>query len=127
LSASQQPIMESMVDELGAAGFDMAYLGNNTWSINGMPAVIDKLNPVETITSLVDYVAETNQQATDTIKSRIALGMARASAVKPGQSLTVAEMDALMLDLLCLPAPGFTPDGLPVLTIVDMDTIAGML
>lgn len=127
LTPTQQPIMESISREMSEAGFDLAYLGDCTWSINGVPAVADHLNPVETVTGIVESVADTGETVTKAIYERMALSLAHAAAVKPGQPLSLADMDALVLDLLCLPSPGYTPDGHPTFTVITLDALSKLI
>lgn len=127
LTPSQQPIMEGITEEMTSAGFDMSYLGDNTWSINGVPAVADHLNPVETVTNIVESVTDTGQAAAQSIHERMAMALARSAAIKPGQTLSLADMDALVLDLLCLPSPGYTPDGHPTFTVITMEALAKLI
>lgn len=55
---------------------------------------------------------------------RIALSMAKAAAIKPGQQLTSAEMDHILSDLFKLATPNYTPDGKLVLSTITTDDIA---
>ena len=119
--------MESISAEMSDAGFDLSYLGDCTWSINGVPAVADHLNPVETVTGVIESVVDTGDTVARAIHERMATALARAAAIKPGQLLSLADMDALVLDLLCLPSPGYTPDGHPTFTIITMDALAKLI
>lgn len=124
LTASQTVVMESIVDEVNSLGFDIAYLGNNSWSINGVPSVVSEINPRELLMSMVENVTEGSGDLADDMRHRIALSMARGAAVKSGQSLTTAEMEHLMSDLFKLSTPNYTPDGKIVLNMILFDDIA---
>ncbi|MDE6490864.1 MAG: DNA mismatch repair endonuclease MutL, partial [Muribaculaceae bacterium] len=121
LAPSMQPVMEEISTDLCAMGFDVAYLGDTSWSINGVPSVIDSLNPVEIVTGLVETVADTGQKPGEDLYRNVAMTMARGAAVKYGQALSALEMDRLLIDLFSLSAPGYTPDGNPTFAVVTLD------
>ena len=123
LSPSQSSVMESISDELVSLGFDVAFLGGTSWSVNGLPSVLDSVNPHEILLSMVDCVTETGEELGESLRNRIALSMARAAAIKPGAQLTDAEMEHLLSDLFKLSAPGYTPDGKTVMSIIAFDDI----
>ncbi len=126
LSPAQHSIMESITGELSRVGFDLAYLGDTSWSINGVPSVIDSLNPTETIERMIDNVTETGADITAELHERLALSMARSAAVKSGQPLSPGEMDQILSDLTRLPDPTLTPDGLTVMKVIGLDEIGRM-
>lgn len=85
LAPSMQPIMEEISSDLCSIGFDVAYLGDTSWSINGVPAVIDSLNPVEIVTGLVETVAETGQTPGNELYGKVALTMHAARRSNTGR------------------------------------------
>lgn len=123
LSPSQSSVMESISDELASLGFDVAFLGGTSWSVNGLPSVLDSVNPHELLLSMVDCVTETGEELGESLRNRIALSMARAAAIKPGAPLTDAEMEHLLSDLFKLSTPGYTPDGKTVMSVIAFDDI----
>ena len=78
----------------------------------------------ELIEGMIASVSETGQETGDALRSKIALSMANAAAIKPGQRLTAAEMEQLVSDLSCLPLSRYTPDGRTVVSVVTNDDIA---
>lgn len=126
LSPAKHAILESITDELTRVGFDLSYLGDTSWSINGVPSVIDNLNPTETIERMIENASDLATDIATEVHERIALSMARSAAVKPGQPLTQGEMDQILSDLTRLPDPALTPDGLTVMKIIGLDDIGRM-
>lgn len=127
LSASDNAIMETILPHLERLGFDVAYLGDSSWSVNGMPSVLDNINPQDFILNMVTTAADTGATPGDDVLSGIALSMARSAAVKWGASLSYEEMDRLVSDLFRLASPGYTPDGKTVMTTIPVDDIARLL
>lgn len=126
-SASESTLLEGIGETLAELGFDMAYLGDNTWSVNGLPSVLADASPRDVIEAIIATVADTGDDPGRTLRQRIALSMARSAAIRPGQTLTSSEIDHLLSDLFKLAAPGYTPDGKKVLTTLDTDLLASLL
>ncbi len=124
LSASQNVIMESIVDEINALGFDLSFLGDCSWSINGLPSVLNDINPVEIMQQMIENVTETGEDISSGIHEKVALTMARSAAIKSGQPLTQADMEHLLSDLFKLATPNYTPDGKLVVNIIPIDDIS---
>lgn len=123
LSPSQNAIMESIYDEVSALGFDMSYLGDNSWSINGVPSVIDGVNSRDAVLQMIEGVTESGEEIGAGMREKIALSMARAASIKVGQQLTQADMEHLMSDLFKLATPNYTPDGKLVVSIISIDDL----
>lgn len=127
LTTAQNIILDSVIDDVTSLGFDLSFLGNNSWSINGVPSLMGKLNPKETLLRLIDNVENGTSDKISDITRRVALAMAKSAAIQSGQSLTSAEMESLMSDLFRLSSPSYTPDGLPIVAIIGIDEIAARL
>lgn len=127
MSASDSAVLEEICDELATLGFDMAFLGGSSWSVNGLPSVIGDANPRSVIEQLIATASETGNGLGDDMRSRIALSMARSAAIRPGQTLTSSEIDHLLSDLFKLQSPAYTPDGKRVLASLTLDDIGALL
>ncbi len=122
-SPSQNAVMESISDEVATLGFDLSYLGDNSWSVNGVPSVIDSLNPADTLLQMIESVTESGEDLGAELKDKIALSMAKAASIKVGQPLSQADMEHLMCDLFKLSSPNYTPDGKLVVSIISIDDL----
>ena len=122
-SPSEVPVLEEIMDDLTSLGFELSPLGGGTYSINGVPADIEGLNPEQLITNIVHSAIEKGCKVKDEVQSMIALSMARASAIVAGQVLSNDEMNALVDGLFSAPAPNYTPDGKTVLALMNDDDI----
>lgn len=123
LTASQNVIMESISDDVNSLGFDLSYLGDCSWSINGFPSVLDAVNPSDLIMQMIEMVAETGEDISSGLHEKIALSMAHAAAIKSGQPLSMADIEHLLSDLFKLSTPNYTPDGKLVVSIIPFDEI----
>lgn len=124
LSGAQNAVLCDIAPELENLGFNIAPLGDNTWSIMGVPSILKDANPRDTLLGMIENITESGEDLATGLHERLALSMARSSAIKRGQSLTAAEMDKLISDLFRLHSPGLTPEGNTVFTIINIDDIS---
>ena len=124
LSGAQNAVLCDIAPELENLGFNIAPLGDNTWSSMGVPSILKDANPRDTLLGMIENITESGEDLATGLHERLALSMARSSAIKRGQSLTAAEMDKLISDLFRLPSPGLTPEGNTVFTIINIDDIS---
>ena len=122
-SASQATMLETILDEMSAVGFELTSLGGGSYAINGIPAGIEGLNPVELVQSMVDTAVEKGSDVKEEVQSQLSLTLARAAAIVYGQVLSSGEMSALVDSLFACATPNYTPDGYPVLAIIGEDEI----
>lgn len=124
LSPSQSVFLEGIAGELSSLGFDISFLGDNSWTVNGLPSVLNDVNPRELMMAMLDMVMDSGERLGESMRERIAFSMAKSAAIKPGQQLTSAEMDHILSDLFKLATPNYTPDGKLVLSVIATDDIA---
>ncbi len=123
LSPSENAVMPDVKDDLRYLGFDLSDLGGGSYSINGVPAGIDGLDPVRLVHDIVSAAIEKNGRVKAGFHRSLALSLARAAAIVHGQVLSQQEMSRLVADLLGSSAPEYTPDGEKVLTILPDDSL----
>lgn len=117
-SPSEVPVLEEIMGDLSALGFDLSSLGGGTYSINGVPADIEGLNPEKLVTDMVHTAMEKGCKVREEVQSMISLSLAKASAIAVGQVLSVEEMNALVDALFAVSTPNYTPDGKTVLSVI---------
>ena len=125
-SPSEVPVLEEIMGELESLGFDLSSLGGGTYSINGTPAGIEGLNPEMLVTNMVQAAIEKGCKVKEEVQSLLALSLAKAAAIVPGQVLTNEEMNNLVDGLFAVATPNYTPDGKTVLTVVQEDELEKM-
>lgn len=126
LSPSQSAILSSVTDVVADLGFDISFLGDNTWSINGVPWLPAGTSPAETVTRMVDDIAESGETPRAGMLSSAALVLARSAAITPGTRLSAEENDSLVSDLFRTTQPDFTPDGSRIISTLTHDQITKM-
>lgn len=128
LSGAQNAVLTDIEPRLHELGFILSRRGECTWSIDGVPsAVADSGSPRDLLLGMIDSVTETGEELESSLRERVALSMARSSAIPRSRVLTPTEMDRLVSDLFRLSAPGLTPDGKNVFTIIPTDQLTHLL
>lgn len=120
---AEVPVLVQMMDELQTLGYDLADLGNGTYSISGVPAGVEHVNAVSLLTDIVHNCMEKAVRAQDEIRNLIILSMAKAAAIRADRRLTSNEMNDLVDRLLALPTPNYTPDGKTIIAVIQEEDI----
>lgn len=123
---SEVPVLEEIMDDLTALGFDLSSLGGGSYAINGVPAGIEGLNPETLVTDMVQTAVEKGCKVKEEVQSMLALSLAKAAAIVPGQVLTNEEMNSLVDGLFAVSTPNYTPDGKTVLSLLKEEDIEKM-
>lgn len=123
LPASEAAVLQSIMGDLSAIGFDLSDLGGGSYAINGIPAGVEGLNPVELVRNMLHTAMEKGNDVKEEIQNILALTLARASAIVYGQVLRNDEMVSLVDSLFACPSPNYTPDGKIVLTTIKEEDI----
>jgi len=121
-TAADEVAVEKILPQLAAIGFELTFLGQRSYAINGVPAGIEGIDSVRLLQDMVaDAAADT--AIADTINHTLALSMARHVAIPHGQVLSNDEMENLVNQLFTCTDVNHTPDGRTILTIVPQQDI----
>ena len=122
-SPSDAVIVEQLMTEMGDIGFDLSDLGGHTFAINGVPAGIEGLDPVQLIRQMISDA----QNPIDSLNSQVALSLARSAAIPYGQILNNEEMENVINELFSCSNVNYTPDGKAILCILPQGDIEQLL
>lgn len=120
---SEVPVLQEIMEDLSYLGFELTDLGGGSYAINGIPSGIEGLNPVELIQSMVHTAMEKGGKVKEEVQRNLALTLAKAAAIVPGQVLTNEEMNGLVDGLFAVATPNYTPDGKTVLSVLQEDEL----
>ena len=123
VSPSDSVILQHITDDLMLMGFDISDLGGGSYSIQAVPADLGEMNPVPVLTLMIETAKEKDTGMEHEMRHRLALVMARSTAVVTGQLLSVHEMDSLINDLFQCTNPNMTPTGKTIVSIVQQAQI----
>ena len=122
-AVSEIPVLESIMDDLSYLGFELTDLGGGSYAINGIPSGIEGLNPVDLVQNMVHAAIEKGCRVKSEVQEMLALSLAKAASIVPGQVLSNEEMNQLVDELLTSAAPNYTPDGKTVLAMMGEDEL----
>ena len=120
---AEATLVPSLLDDLRYIGFDLSNLGNNSYAINGLPSGVENLDPVALVKDAVSRAIDTGCQVHEEICDALALSLAKAAAIRPGQSLSSEEMDNLIASLFSSSSSSYTPDGKVILSKLTDDEL----
>lgn len=122
-SASEVPVLQSIMDDLSYLGFELTDLGGGSYAINGVPSGIEGLRPTELVQNMVHTALEKGCKVREEVQSMLALSLAKAAAIAQGQVLSHDEMNNLVDGLLTSTSPNYTPDGKTALVVIQEDEL----
>lgn len=120
---SDAPLLEEIQDELHALGFEMSSLGGGSYSVQGMPAGFEGVDPRQLLDDIVETLKVSGQHMEDELHHRMALAMARDAAIPVGGVLTQPEMENLVDELFQQDEPNYTPDGKVIVAIFPHEAL----
>lgn len=123
MPASDAVVLSDITDELHSLGFDITSLGGGSFSLQGVPVGLDGLDPSALIADMVSSVRDSGKALKDDLHHRVAITLAKSSAIPNGQVLTQKEMSSLLDDLFAQDNPNFTPDGKSIIAIFPLENI----
>ena len=121
---SEAVMLETIMSDLLAVGFELTSLGGGSYAINGVPAGIEGLSPVDLVRSMVNTAMEKGSDVKEEVHQIVALTLANAAAIVYGQVLTTEEMTSLVDQLFLSPMPNYTPDGRLIVTTISDEEIS---
>jgi DNA mismatch repair protein MutL len=122
-SPKEAAVVPCLLEDLTHIGFDLADLGGGTYSINGIPAGMEHVNPVETLQNMVDKAIETGCEVQEEIVEALVLALAQKAAITSGKNLSDDEMQSLTARLFASPSPTYTPDGKLIIHILSEEEL----
>ena len=74
LPASEAAVLQGIMDELSAVGFDLSDLGGGSYAINGIPSGIEGLDPLELVRNMLHTAMEKGSDVKEEIQNIIDIG-----------------------------------------------------
>ena len=125
--ASLAVLLNKVLPEINNMGFDLTDLGQNSYSINGVPAGLEGIDCKALLVSMLDDAADNVSLSTDALRRSLALTMARAAAIPVGQVLSNVEMESLINELFTCSNVNYTPDGKAIICILPQREIEQLM
>ncbi|MDR0973368.1 MAG: DNA mismatch repair protein MutL, partial [Prevotellaceae bacterium] len=120
LTAAEALVLPEILSGLVALGFDLNDLGGSSYAVQGIPAGLEGLRPVELLRDMIHAAMEKGKDFKEPLQHRLALTLAHAAAIPYGQVLGDEEISRLINRLFASSMPNYTPDGqLILITLKD--------
>ena len=123
LQPSDYSLFQEIQDELRAIGFEFSALGNHCLVINGIPADLKAANEKQLFESFLEQFKLNRSELSISSDENIARAIAKRSALKIGQRLTVEEMSVMVDQLFACETPNYSPDGTRTTFILELEKI----
>lgn len=120
---NEQIVLEDMMDDITALGFDINNIGGGSYSVLGVPAGSEGINADNVLHDIVASALDKTGAPKQEAEEAMALSMAQSAAVVYGQVLSVTEMNQILLDLFKCNSPARTPDGKIIYSIIDNKSV----
>ncbi len=127
LTPAETAVMSQMLAQLEEVGFAVSDLGGGSFSVNGVPAGLDGVDPKNLLNELLASAKDKTGRPKSEMAESVALGMARSSAIPYGQVLSNEEMENLINRLFACSNAKMTPDGKLITCILKQDEIERLM
>ncbi len=127
LAPAETAVMQQLLEQLGEVGFAVSDLGGGSFSINGVPAGLDGVDPGNMLAELIASAKDKTGRPRSEMAESVAMGMARSSAIPYGQVLSNEEMENLVNRLFSCSNAKMTPDGKTITCILRQEEIERLL
>ena len=121
-TVAQSYIIDSMLPQLNAIGFDITPAGPAAYAVNAVPAAAANTDVNALIYKLVDDFDKQGLKAQD-LYHTLAMTLALTNALTEGRTLNKQEMTSIVDDLFACQTPNYTPDGKLIITIIPEEKI----
>jgi DNA mismatch repair protein MutL len=116
LLPSQEGALAEHLEGLRTAGFDLEPFGGTTYLLRAVPTLLEGADPAQALIDILDDLPEestTNDPLEEASESQLIAAVCKRAAVKAGQTLSLAEMQALVRGLEQCESPRTCPHGRP--------------
>jgi len=123
LSAGDLALLSSLVDDLATLGVSISFLGQNTISVNALPANLKISSPEQLIHDFINSFKEDVGNQSIDVHQKLSKALAKASSIPYNRKLEPIEMQDLVDKLFACQFPSISPDGKPTITTITTDEL----
>jgi len=124
LSPADASLLDDLMPDLEALGFEIGRLSGRTVAVRGVPADVPDGDESAILDDLLEQFKSGGDAVEDDRRDQLARTMAQESAVRRGQTLSEEERRSLLRDLFECEMPYADPTGTPTLAKWSMEEIA---
>jgi DNA mismatch repair protein MutL len=123
LSPDEIILLEHILPDLRAIGFELEQLTPDSYSVYSVPAQLVHVSPIPTLQHILSLIREQGADAQDEWRKQIAMALAENAAISYGKSLTLDEMRDLLQRLFQLSQVTRMPNGKKIVALFSIDDI----
>lgn len=123
LPAIDATLLNTILPELNAKGFDISEFGKNTFVINGLPAEMELSSIQPFIEKLLEEIKMNSNTDKNNASEKIARTSAKLLCIKRNTSLLTEEMKNLLDKLFACEQPNYTPSGKTIFVTLSNEEI----
>ncbi len=123
LTMQEETLLSRYLNDFEKLGFVIEPFGGKEYAVSAVPSNLYGLNGREVILELIDDLSDITEKDTPDLVTEKIASMSCKAAVKGNSSLSHAEMEQLIDDLLKLENPYFCPHGRPVIVSMTKQEI----
>jgi DNA mismatch repair protein MutL len=123
MSANDFNLIRDLKEEFHVLGFDVEEFGKNSVVVNGVPADLQDLNPVQTIEGILETFKLNTIDAKVEKHDNLCRAIAKNTCIKYGKNLEEQEMKMIVENILNCENPLYTPNGKAVMMEVELTEI----
>lgn len=123
LQPDEMVLIETILPDLRAIGFELEQLSPDSYSIQGVPAQLANQSPIPVLQDILHQVRTCGASTQAQWRKQIAASMAEQAAIPTGKTLTDSEMRDIVTRLMALPSYRHTADGKTIVSLVTDEEI----
>ena len=123
MTQDEMVLVQTLLPDLRAIGFDIEQLSPDSYSIQGVPAQLADKSAVPVVQQIVAQVRERGADTQREWREQIALFLAESAAIPSGKSLNETEMRDIVTRLLALQDYRHLPDGKTIVSLMTDDEL----
>jgi len=122
-SSSDNALVQELLPELNALGFNLEEFGKNTFVVHGTPTLLGEADSKESLERILEAFKKNQSELKLPSTENLARSMAVNAAIKAGKILTNEEMKNLVDELFACEQPYASPSGRPTLTTFSLEDL----
>lgn len=123
LSAADFALVQELNSDLEYLGFELSVFGKNCFAIYATPPDLSYSHAKEVLIQLIEHYKNTEGSIREKMKERVALALAKASAIDYNTVLNCDEMREMTDNLFACKHHNFTADGKTIIHILNYEDV----
>jgi DNA mismatch repair protein MutL len=124
LTPPQATLLEEHTSLLHELGFEIEPFGPNAFMIRAVPALLAKQDPTQALMAVLEELERGDRPLQEELEAQVIKRVCKTAAVKAGQTLSRAEMEAMIRQLEACANPHTCPHGRPTLIHLSVGQLA---